>query len=135
MKLLSIAFVALTVTASALATATPRSATVTIRHQVKGCHSWSSDGKSWSPTQKLALTRGSLLTIKNVDVMPHTFMQVSGPKAKLAHAAMTQIGAQAFVRFAAKGKYVFTTKVGEDYMQGVKTSGEDNVLRLVVTVS
>jgi hypothetical protein len=30
--------------------------------------------------------------------------------------------------------YIFTTKAGEDYMKGVKTSGEDNILRLVVTV-
>jgi plastocyanin len=134
MKLL-ITFAVLTVTASAFASVGPRAATLTIRHETHGCHSWSVDGKSWSAAQKLTLAPGALLTVKNLDVMPHTFVQVSGPKAKLAHASMSHMGAQAFATFAVKGKYVFTTKPGEDYMKGVKTTGEDNVLRLVVTVS
>ena len=133
MKLL-ITIVALTVTATALAATSPKSATVTIRHQTKGCHSWSVDGKSWAATQKLTLSRGSTLAVVNDDVMPHTLVQVSGPKAKLRHPAMTHMSAKSLVRFAAKGRYVFTTKAGEDYMKGVKTTGEDNVLRLVVTV-
>jgi len=45
------------------------------------------------------------------------------------------MGASARLTFSAKGKYVFTTRAGEDYMKGVKTIGADNVLRLVVTVS
>ena len=133
MKLL-ITLAALTITASAIAAAGPRSATLTIRHATKGCHTWSVDGKSWSATQKLTLVRGGLLTIKNIDVMPHTLVQLRGPKAKVAHGSMSHMGAQAFVRFAAAGKYVFVTKAGEDYMQGVKTTGEDNVLTLKVVV-
>ena len=39
------------------------------------------------------------------------------------------------VAFAKAGVYRFTTKAGEDYMKGVKTIGEDNVLRLTVQVS
>jgi hypothetical protein len=35
---------------------------------------------------------------------------------------------------AQPGVYTFGTVVGEDYFKGVKTVGEDNVLRLVVTV-
>jgi hypothetical protein len=38
------------------------------------------------------------------------------------------------VTFPKAGVYTFTTKVGEDYMSGVKTIGEDNVLRLTVVV-
>ncbi len=38
------------------------------------------------------------------------------------------------VRFTRAGVYKFATKAGEDYMKGVKTVGEDNVLRLTVTV-
>ncbi len=30
---------------------------------------------------------------------------------------------------------IVKTKAGEDYMKGMKTIGEDNVLRLVVTVA
>ena len=48
---------------------------------------------------------------------------------------MKRMGAIAHVTFSAKGTYVFTTKPGEDYMTGVKTTGEDNVLKLVVKVA
>jgi hypothetical protein len=36
---------------------------------------------------------------------------------------------------AKSGTYHFTTKPGEDYIGGVKTTGEDNVLKLTVVVS
>jgi hypothetical protein len=39
------------------------------------------------------------------------------------------------VKFPAKGVYKLMTKAGEDYMEGMKTTGEDNVLRAIVTVS
>jgi hypothetical protein len=38
------------------------------------------------------------------------------------------------VTFARAGVYTFKTVAGEDYMKGVKTTGADNVLKLVVTV-
>ena len=69
------------------------------------------------------------------DVMSHTLVQVKGPKASSTGAKMTRIGASARLTFPSAGTYVFTTKVGEDYMKGVKTVGEDNVLRLVVKVA
>ena len=75
------------------------------------------------------------MTVVDNDVMPHTLIQVSGPKASLTGAAMKHMGAAATIAFPVKGTYVFKTRAGEDYMQGVKTIGEDNVLRLVVTVS
>src|SRR6476646_4402603 len=37
--------------------------------------------------------------------------------------------------FTNDGVYRLTTKPGEDYMKGMKTIGEDNVLRLTVTVT
>jgi plastocyanin len=133
MKLAFVTFVALSVASAALATS--HSAKLTIRHQLRGCHSWSLDGKHWNPTQKLQLTKGGTLTVVDTDVMPHTLVQVSGPKASITGAAMKKIGATAKLSFSANGRYVFTTKAGEDYMKGVKTIGEDNVLRLVVTVA
>jgi len=48
---------------------------------------------------------------------------------------MAHMAATAKVRFAHAGVYRFTTKAGEDYMEGMKTIGEDNVLRLTVKVS
>ena len=133
MKLSLLTLVALTLAGSAIA-AGPRSATLTIRHQMKGCHSWSADGKTWAASQKLTLTRGSTLAVVNDDVMPHRLIQVRGPSARLAHVAMTRIGATAFTGFAARGTYVFITKAGEDYSSGMMTMGEDNSLRLVVRV-
>jgi hypothetical protein len=43
-------------------------------------------------------------------------------------------GATVTVSFPKAGTYVFGTKAGEDYMKGVKTTGEDNVLTLKITV-
>jgi hypothetical protein len=45
------------------------------------------------------------------------------------------MGASVKVTFSKAGTYLFKTKAGEDYMPGVKTIGEDNILRLTVTVA
>lgn len=132
LKITLIAVVALALAGSALAA--PKSATLTIRHEVQGCHNWSFDGSSWHPSQSTTMARGGVLTVRNTDVMPHTLIEVSGPKVAIARAAMSHMAATARVVFLAKGTYVFKTKAGEDYMKGVKTTGEDNVLRLVVKV-
>jgi hypothetical protein len=50
-------------------------------------------------------------------------------------ANMNHMAASVKVRFAHAGTYRFTTKAGEDYMKGMKTIGEDNVLTLKVVVS
>jgi hypothetical protein len=133
MKLALTLLVALVVAGSAVAAT--NNATLTIRHQMHGCHSWSFNGKTWNPTQRLTIVRGGVLTVVDNDVMSHKLIQVSGPKATLVGAAMTKMGARAHVGFPAKGTYVFKTRAGEDYMKGVMTMGADNVLKLVVTVA
>jgi hypothetical protein len=136
-KRLSIAAIGLAAGALAgSALAAPHGATLTIRHQARGCHSWSFDNHQWTPTQKITLARGARLTVVDNDVMPHILVQLTGPKAHLVSPAMRKLGAHAQVTFPAKGVYVLGTKAGEDYprMSGMKTVGEDNVLRLVVTV-
>jgi hypothetical protein len=45
------------------------------------------------------------------------------------------MGASLKITFTKPGVYHFTTKPGEDYMAGMKTIGEDNVLKLTVIVS
>jgi hypothetical protein len=47
------------------------------------------------------------------------------------------MGASLKVALTKPGTYHFTTKPGEDYpgMSGMKTTGEDNVLKLTVVVS
>ena len=133
MKRTLILIVSLVLAGSALAsTGNP---TLTIRHRVRGCHTWSFDGKSWRASQSTTISRSGVLTVVNNDVMPHKLVQLSGPKPLITGAEMNHMGATAHVVFEAKGTYVFTTKPGEDYMKGVKTVGEDNVLRLVVKVT
>jgi plastocyanin len=118
--------------ASADGTAT----TLTIRHQVKGCHGWSFNGGAYKAAQTIRLSRGATLTIKNNDVMPHKLVRTSGPAAQLRTPSMSRMGAVAHVRFAKAGVYHFKTKPGEDYSWAshMETKGEDNVLRLTVTV-
>jgi hypothetical protein len=135
MKLSLTILVALALAVAGSALATSNSATITIKHQTRGCHSWSLDGKTWRASQSVTLVRGGTLAIVDNDVMPHTLIQVRGPHAVVSHTAMKHMGATAYVGFPTKGTYVFTTKAGEDYMSGVKTIGEDNVLKLVVTVT
>ena len=110
-------------------------ATLTIRHQLRGCHTWSFNGGAYKASLKITLARGTALKVIDNDMMPHKLIQLSGPKAKLIAPAMNHMSAQAKVIFAKKGMYKFTTKPGEDYMKGIKTVGPDNVLRLTVTVS
>jgi hypothetical protein len=130
MKLSLTILVALALAGAGSALATSNSATITIKHQTRGCHSWSLDGKTWRASQSVTLVRGGTLAIVDNDVMPHTLIH-----AVVSHTAMKHMGATAYVGFPTKGTYVFTTKAGEDYMSGVKTIGEDNVLKLVVTVT
>jgi plastocyanin len=124
--------------------------TLVIRHQLKGCHSWSANGDSYKPTQAIKLQHGASLSVINNDVMPHKLVETSGPAVKITRLAvgmgmgmkgtfppamLARMGSSSKVTFTKPGVYKFTTKVGEDYMSGVKTVGEDNVLRLTVTVS
>jgi len=111
-------------------------ATVTIRHQMHGCHAWSFEDGAYRATLNVQLKRGELLTIRNNDVMPHKLVRTSGPALKVLTPAMKHMGATARVRFAKAGIYKFKTKPGEDYSWAshMETKGEDNVLRLTVTV-
>jgi hypothetical protein len=134
MKLALTMLVALAVAGSAVAAT--NNATLTIQHKTHGCHNWTLDGgKTWHVTQSITFVRGAVLTVVDNDVMSHKLIQVSGPKATLVGAAMKHMGATAHVAFKVKGTYVFKTQAGEDYMKGIKTIGEDNVLKLVVKVA
>ena len=110
---------------------------VTIRHQMHGCHAWSAAGNAFSASQTVKVTRGASLTFTNNDVMPHTLVQLAGPKVAFHAATMGHMGARTTIVLKAPGVYRFKTKAGEDYpsMSGMKTTGEDNVLTLKVVVS
>lgn len=107
---------------------------ITIRHQLVGCHSWAVGNGAYKPTQMVSIKSGMSLTFTDNDVMPHTIVQLSGPKLALHGARLAKMGAHTRVVLSKPGTYVFGTKAGEDYTKGVVTKGEDNVLRLVVSV-
>ena len=111
-------------------------ATLTIRHQMHGCHAWSFEDGAYRATLNVQLKRGELLTIRNNDVMSHKLVRTLGPAVQLRTPAMNRMGAVARVQFTKAGVYHFKTKPGEDYSWAshMETKGEDNVLRLTVTV-
>jgi len=130
---------AVVVLGAALATAAASSTThakITIRHQTSHCHAWALGHGAYMAHLDAAIPVGGTITVTNNDVMSHRLIEKSGPRAVISGSpALTHMGATATVKFPHAGTYVFTTKAGEDYMKGVKTIGEDNVLRLTVTVS
>jgi hypothetical protein len=111
-------------------------ATITISHQMRGCHAWQLGSGKPSPTLSVTLKAGTVLRFVDNDVMPHKLVQQAGPKLRLAHANMSHISASTSVKLVQKGVYRFTTKAGEDYprFSSMKTIGEDYVLHLTVHV-
>jgi plastocyanin len=127
--------VALTLASVAPAASTPGHASLQIRHQTRGCHSWSVNGGAFKASHSITLRRGGSLTVTNNDVMPHTLVLTGGPALRILHPKLGHMGASLRLTLTKAGIYHFTTKAGEDYMAGVKTIGEDNVLKLTVVVS
>ena len=127
------ALAALVVTSAAPAHST---ATVTIRHQMRGCHSWSFNSGPFKASQSITLKAGAVLRFTNNDVMPHKLVQAAGPKMRMVHPNMLKMASSATVKLTQKGIYRFTTRAGEDYAWAgsMKTVGEDNVLHLTVRV-
>ena len=121
--------------ASAASASSAGHASLLIRHQTHGCHAWSLNGGAFKASQSITLRRGGWLTVTDNDVMSHKLVETSGPILRIAHPTLSHAGATLKVTFLKPGVYHFTTKAGEDYMAGVKTIGEDNVLRLTVVVS
>jgi plastocyanin len=127
------ALAALTVTSVAPAGS---AATIVIRHQMRGCHSWSFKSGPFKPSLFVSVKAGTVLRITNNDVMPHKLIQAAGPKVRLTHPNMSKMASSATMKLTQKGIYRFTTKPGEDFpwAASMKTSGEDNVLQLIVRV-
>ena len=122
------------VATSALA-ASPQHASVTIRHQMMGCHAWSVGNGPYTAHAATKLSAGGSITFTDNDVMSHQLIKKSGSAVVFSGShTMGHMGATLKVTFPHAGTYHFTTKPGEDYMKGVKTMGEDNVLTLTVTV-
>ena len=54
--------------APSVVAAAPKTAAVTIRHQVKGCHAWSVNGGAFGASQAVTLARGGSIRFTNNDV-------------------------------------------------------------------
>jgi hypothetical protein len=63
----------------AATTKAPKSAKIMIRHQVRGCHTWSVNGGKYAATISTRLARGGTIVFTNNDVMPHKLVETSGP--------------------------------------------------------
>jgi plastocyanin len=130
--------VAMTGTNAAKHAATaPSHSTITIRHQMRGCHAWAVNGGAYRAIQRATLARGGAITFVDNDVMSHKLVLTSGPAVRYGgNPAMRHMSASVRVTFRKAGIYNFTTRAGEDYPgMAMKTIGEDNVLRLTVRVS
>jgi len=110
--------------------------TITISHQMKGCHMWQVGNANPKVNLSLSVKAGTSLRFVNNDVMPHRLIEQSGPKLTLVRPNMNRMSASTSVKLAHPGVYRFTTKAGEDYpwMKSMKTIGEDNVMHLTVHV-
>jgi len=115
----------------------PVKSTITIRHQMHGCHAWSVKGGPYGAALRTTLARGGTITFLDNDVMSHKLVKTSGPAVRYRPGpAMRHMSASVRVTFGKAGIYKFTTKAGEDYPgMALKTIGEDNVLRLTVRVT
>jgi hypothetical protein len=124
------------VVATAAFGSTPRHSSILIRHQMSHCHAWSLNKAPLAAHINAKLAVGGAITFTNDDVMSHRLIKTGGHAVTFTGSpAMAHMAATVKVTFRHAGTYHFTTKAGEDYMQGVKTTGEDNVLTLTVTVS
>jgi hypothetical protein len=115
----------------------PSRSTITIRHQMRGCHAWAVNAGAYTTKLQTTLARGGTITFVDNDVMPHKLVLTSGPAVRYhGSPAMRHMSASVRVTFPKAGVYRFSTKPGEDYPgMAMKTIGEDNVLRLAVRVS
>ena len=121
--------------ATSASAAAPKQVTVTIHHQTHGCHAWAVGTGQYKAVQRVTVARGATLRFVNNDVMPQKIVLKSGPKVVFSGKTnLAKPAASVKAVLARPGVYTFGTVVGEDYVKGIVTTGEDNVLRLVVTV-
>ncbi len=64
------------------------SASIVIRHQVRGCHAWAVTGGHYKASQVVRIARGATITFTNNDVMRHTLIKTRGHRVVIRHANM-----------------------------------------------
>src|SRR5438477_52689 len=82
------------------ATKAPLKAAIVIRHQVRGCHSWSLNGGTYRVALTARVARGGTITFTDNDLMPHKLIQKAGPAVRyVGSAAMNHMSASVKVSF------------------------------------
>jgi hypothetical protein len=121
-------------TLAASATAAPaRSASLTIRHQMKGCHTWSLNGGPYKVVQVTRVERGGTMTVTNNDLEVQELVQTAGPPARMIRPVMSHMGAKATAVFPRRGVYRFRNEEGKPLVPDLQVMGE-NVLKVTVIV-
>ena len=136
--------------------AAPKTASLQIKHVVRGCHSWSLNGGALRVNQIVKLASGDSLLVTNNDLMVQDLMQTSGPavtmklvrrshmgkmhmtmpmEGKPSPHALSHMGAQVKLTFSKPGRYHFNLIDRGDYFDNIKTVGPDHHPTLTVTVS
>jgi plastocyanin len=136
MKRLSLTSLLLLGLLATTSSAAPKQVSIVIHHQTRGCHSWAVGVHgTYKAALHVTVAPRSTIAFVNNDVMPQKIIKKAGPAVTFhGKANLSTPGATLKVTFAKAGVYTFGTVAGEDYMKGIKTIGEDNVLKLVVTV-
>ena len=106
----------------------PGNASLVIRHQTRGCHSWSVERRPVQGKPDVTLRHGGPLTVTDNDVMPHTLVLTSGPALRIAHPKLGHPGASLTITLT-KPRRLSLHDEGRRGLHGrLKTIGEDNVL-------
>ena len=142
--------VAAVLVAPSSAAAPPDSASIVIRHQLRGCHTWSLNGGAYRGDLAVRLAPGGTLTITNNDPMVHKLIRERGPAVRMrtiphehmrmvglhritGPGVMNHMGASLKVTFPRPGTYRFTTEDLGDYFE-LESVGRNYHLQLVVKV-
>ena len=107
---------------------------MSIIHYVSGCHVWVIGAKTFGPSTKVTLKRGTQLVIRPTCPMDFDFVQTAGPKLALGD-PRTFRGTARTIVFRKAGIYRLTVKnVQSSQEVGLQTLGPDNTLTLTVVV-
>jgi len=109
------------------------SASVTIVHVQKGCHSWTTGQGAPATGVEAVLKPGQRLTVVNQDIDAHRLARLAGPKIALG--PVLEMNDRVTVTFKTAGVYkLHLHQVEMEGMPEVETIGPDHFLAMVIVV-
>lgn len=79
----------------------------------------------------LRLKRGSILVVRNNDLLTHRLVQVEGPPLELGDGRLERMGSTCSIRFTERGTYVLRTTTGAGYLPWL----DPHARRITLTVT